>query len=74
MAAVTSPLTVTAPVLVSVFLEDAAARAMAQLHRLNGCEAHSTVILSPVDENIFRRLKINLTCDPNYQTRSFYHP
>ena len=47
---------------------------MSQLKKLEGCEAHSTVILPPVDENIFRRLKINLTCDPNYQTQNFYHP
>ena len=51
-----------------------AALAMSQLKKLEGCEAHSTVILSPVDENIFRRLKINLTCDPQYQTRKLYHP
>ena len=51
-----------------------AAQAMAQLKRLEGCEAHSTVILSPVDENIFRRLKINLTCDPQYQSHKLYHP
>ena len=54
--------------------DEAAARAMSQLQRLNGCEAHSTVILSPVDENIFRRLKINLTCDPQYQSHKLYHP
>ncbi len=54
--------------------DDAAARAMSQLTRLNGCEAHSTVILSSVDENIFRRLKINLTCDPQYQSLRLYHP
>ncbi len=51
-----------------------AAHAMAQLKKLEGCEAHSTVILSPVDENIFRRLKINLTCDPQYQSSNLYHP
>ena len=54
--------------------DEAAARAMAQLKSLAGCEAHSTVILSPVDENIFRRLKINLTCDPQYQSHKLYHP
>jgi len=54
--------------------DQAAARAMAQLKKLEGCEAHSTVILSPVDENIFRRLKINITCDPQYQTHKLYHP
>ena len=50
-----------------------AARAMAQLPRLAGCEAHSTVILSQVDDNIFRRLKVNLTCDARYQTHKLYH-
>ena len=54
--------------------DKAAAQAMKQLKKLAGCEAHSTVILSPVDENIFRRLKINLTCDPQYQTHKLYHP
>ena len=54
--------------------DPAAAHAMAQLKKLEGCEAHSTVILPAVDENIFRRLKINLTCDPQYQTHKLYHP
>ncbi|MBO5564415.1 MAG: DUF1846 domain-containing protein [Lachnospiraceae bacterium] len=38
--------------------------ALNQLPKLHGAEAHSTVILSPVDEDIFRRLGINLTCSP----------
>ncbi len=50
-----------------------AALAMAQLPKLAGCEAHSTVILSQVDDNIFRRLKVNLTCDARYQTHKLYH-
>ncbi len=50
-----------------------AALAMAQLPKLAGCEAHSTVILSQVDGNIFRRLKVNLTCDAKYQTHKLYH-
>jgi len=54
--------------------DENAARAMAQLPRLAGCEAHSTVILSPVDDKIFHRLKINLTCDPRYQSHKLYHP
>ena len=54
--------------------DESAALAMKQLKKLEGCEAHSTVILPPVDENIFRRLKINLTCDPQYQTHKLYHP
>ncbi|MHB8961840.1 MAG: DUF1846 domain-containing protein [Saccharofermentanales bacterium] len=47
--------------------------AMQQLENLRGCEAHSTVILSQVDENIFQKLGINLTCEPKYQTKRLYH-
>ncbi|NLD83156.1 MAG: DUF1846 domain-containing protein, partial [Clostridiales bacterium] len=54
--------------------DENAARAMGQLPQLAGCEAHSTVILSQVDDKIFRRLKINLTCDPRYQSHKLYHP
>ncbi len=54
--------------------DESAALAMAQLQKLAGCEAHSTVILAPVDENIFRRLRVNITCDPQYQTHKLYHP
>ncbi|MBE5771020.1 MAG: DUF1846 domain-containing protein [Clostridiales bacterium] len=50
-----------------------AARAMEMLPQLKSCEAHSTVILSQVDDNVFRRLKVNLTCDPKYQTKKLYH-
>ncbi|MFA5101225.1 MAG: hypothetical protein WC547_10110, partial [Candidatus Omnitrophota bacterium] len=47
--------------------------AMEQLKNLRGCEAHSSVILSQVDENIFQKLGINLTCEPKYQTKRLYH-
>lgn len=42
--------------------------AMEQLNKLRGCEVHSSVILSAVDEKVFRRLGVNITCDPRYQT------
>ena len=50
-----------------------AAEALSRLPRLKGCEVHTSVILSHVDENIFRRLGVNLTSDPKYQTRKLYH-
>ena len=31
---------------------------------MRDCEAHSTVMLSSVDESVFRKLGIRLTCDP----------
>ena len=47
--------------------------AMDQLEKLKGLEAHSSVILSRVDEQTFRKLGINLTCEPRYQTKKLYH-
>ncbi|MBR3282184.1 MAG: DUF1846 domain-containing protein [Ruminococcus sp.] len=47
--------------------DENAKKAMEQIEKLRGCEVHSTVILSPVDERIFKRLGINLTCEPKYQ-------
>ena len=41
--------------------------AMEQLSNLRGCEVHSSVILSPVDERTFKRLGVNLTCEPRYK-------
>ncbi len=47
--------------------------ALAQLDKLRRCEMHSSVILSPVDENTLKKLGINLTCEPKYQTKKLYH-
>ena len=51
-----------------------AAKALDQLEKLKCTEAHSTVILSRVDENIFKKLGVNVTCEPQYQTKNLYHP
>ena len=58
---------------VSAASDPNAARALAMLPQLKNCEAHSTVILSAVDDNTFRRLGVNLTCDPSYQSHKLYH-
>ena len=47
--------------------DENAKKAMEQISKLRGCEVHSTVILSAVDERIFKRLGINLTCEPKYE-------
>ena len=39
-------------------------KALDQLPKLNGCQMHSTVMLSDVDQKIFKRLGVGLTCDP----------
>jgi uncharacterized protein (UPF0371 family) len=46
---------------------------MEQLNSLAYSEVHSTVILSEVDINTFKKLKMNLTMDPVYQSKSLYH-
>ena len=39
-------------------------RALEQLPKLDGCQVHSTVLLSEVDRKIFKKLGVGLTCDP----------
>ena len=41
--------------------------AMEQLSNLRGCQLHSTVILSSVDEMIFKRLGVHVTCEPCFK-------
>ena len=53
--------------------DEFAARAIAQLPRLKGLEAHASVLLSPVDEDTFRRLGVNLTCQPKHETQRLYY-
>ncbi|MBR1478526.1 MAG: DUF1846 domain-containing protein [Lachnospiraceae bacterium] len=47
--------------------------AIEQLQNLKDSEMHSSVILSQVDTNTLRKLGINLTCEPVYQSRKMYH-
>ena len=48
--------------------------AMMQIPKLKGVEAHSSVLLSSVDEQMFKRLGIHLTCDGKYETENrVYH-
>ena len=50
-----------------------AKNAFDQLPLLKGCEVHSTVILTEADAGTFRKLGMNLTCDPQYQTKKLFH-
>ncbi len=52
---------------ISAATDPVAERAMEQLSKLRGCEAHSSVILSEVDEKTFKKLGMNLTCQPQYK-------
>ena len=58
---------------VSAAKSEVAARAMNALPSLRYAEVHSTVILSQVDTNTFRKLGVNLSCEPVYNTKKLYH-
>ena len=58
---------------VSAASNENAAKAMKCLPLLQDCDAHCSVILSPVDADIFRRLHINMTCEPKYQNNKLFH-
>ena len=50
-----------------------AMRAMKKLNELDGCDVHTTVMLASVDDGVFLRLHMNLTCDPVYEKNNLYH-
>lgn len=51
-----------------------AARALEAIPMLKGCDAHSTVILSSVDDKMFKKLGIQVTSDPAYEAEEIlYH-
>ena len=52
---------------ISAATDPTAEKAMEQLSNLRGCEVHSSVILSAVDEKTFKRLGINLTCQARFK-------
>lgn len=47
--------------------------ALEQLDNLKGAQVHSTVILSQEDESTFKKLGMDVTCDPEYQSSKLYH-
>ncbi len=48
-------------------------QAMSCLEQLKNCQAHSSVILSEVDVSTFKKLGVQLTQEPIYQTKKLYH-
>ncbi len=50
-----------------------AQKALDQLPKLKGCQAHTTVMLSRVDIRIFQTLGVELTSDPVYEHKKIYH-
>jgi len=44
--------------------DDNCRKSLECLPQLNGCQVHTTVMLSEVDHKIFKKLGIGLTCEP----------
>ena len=57
----------------SANLDAKALAALRSLAALNGCQAHCSVILSSPDESTYKKLGLQLTCEPQYQTNNLYH-
>jgi uncharacterized protein (UPF0371 family) len=57
---------------ISALTNPIAKTALEKLPMLRGCEMHSSVILSSVEESTLKRLGFNVTSEPVYQNSSLY--
>jgi uncharacterized protein (UPF0371 family) len=57
---------------ISALSNPAAKMALESLKMLCDCEVHTTHIPTPGDEAGLRKLKVNLTCDPEYSSKSLF--
>ena len=58
---------------ISANTNPAAKLALEKLTELRGCQAHSSVILSSVDSSTYKRLGLQLTCTPQYESNKLFH-
>lgn len=58
---------------ISAATNPTAQAALDKLPMLKGCQAHSTTILPTNDEQTFRKIGIDITCDAKYPTESLYY-
>ncbi|MCL2592914.1 MAG: DUF1846 domain-containing protein [Defluviitaleaceae bacterium] len=52
--------------------DKASAKVLSMLPKLYRCEAHSTVILSSIDANVFKKLGVNITMEDVYETKKLF--
>jgi len=57
---------------VSALSNPAAQMALENLQWMNGCEVHLTHMPAPGDEAGLRKLRVNVTCDPEFSSKSLY--
>lgn len=53
--------------------DEDAKKALEQLPKLKGCQVHTSVMLSDVDIKMFKKLGIELTCEPVYEHKKIYY-
>ncbi len=53
--------------------DENAAKAFAMLPKLRGCDVHSSVILSAVDEGVYKKLGMSTSSEPEHQTKCLFH-
>ena len=53
--------------------DEYARKALEVIPQLHGCEMHLTVIPTTIEMETLRKLKLNFTCEPKYQTKKLYH-
>jgi len=53
--------------------DEIAGRTLSKLKDLRGCEAHSSHMLSSADENVLRRLGVQLTSEARFPTNDLFH-
>jgi len=53
--------------------DENAAKAFAMLPKLRGCDVHSSVILSTVDEGVYKKLGMSTSSEPEHQTKCLFH-
>ncbi len=58
---------------ISTTLNPKAEEIMAHTGDLRGCDAFFSVIISSADANIYKKLGINVCCEPVYEMSSYYH-
>ncbi len=58
---------------VSAVNNPCAKMAFEAIPKLKYSQVHSTVILSQIDAATFRKLGMNLSCEPQYQTKKLFH-
>jgi len=53
--------------------DPAAQKCLTELHKLRGCQAHSSHIISKADEAALRKLGIDVTCTPEFPSEQLYY-